>query len=74
MTIPQTSTYDKRSATYLTFDAAVARNSAFQVLTVQELEELGGVEYRALNALVWIVGIVRYRSISFVLVEIADDS
>lgn len=40
---------------YVTFDATVGHNSAFHMLTSEQLEELGGVEYRALNALLWIV-------------------
>ena len=40
---------------YITFDAVVGRNSTFHLLTNEQLEELGGVEYRALNALLWIV-------------------
>jgi Trk-type K+ transport system membrane component len=45
-----------KSAPYLTFPATIGRNSNFRYLTEDELEELGGVEYRALNALLWIVG------------------
>lgn len=45
---------------YITFEAVVGRNSEFQQLTNDQLEELGGVEYRALNALLWIVGGVRH--------------
>lgn len=40
---------------YISFDAVVGRNSAFHLLTNEQMEELGGVEYRALNALLWIV-------------------
>ncbi|KAF5357330.1 hypothetical protein D9758_005883 [Tetrapyrgos nigripes] len=40
---------------YISFDAVVGRNSAFQMLSSEQIEELGGVEYRALNALLWIV-------------------
>lgn len=40
---------------YISFDAVVGRNSAFHLLTNEQLEELGGVEYRALNALLFIV-------------------
>ena len=47
-------TYTK-SARYLSFPATVGRNSNFRYLTEDELEELGGVEYRALGALLWIV-------------------
>jgi hypothetical protein len=43
---------------YVTFDAVVGHNSSFVSLTEEQLEELGGVEFRALNALLWIVGIV----------------
>ncbi len=41
---------------YLTFDAVVGRNSRFHLLTDEHLRELGGVEFRALTALLWIVG------------------
>lgn len=45
-----------KSVPYISFDAIVGRNSAFHLLTHEQMEELGGVEYRALNALLWIVG------------------
>ncbi|KAI0753123.1 cation transport protein-domain-containing protein [Daedaleopsis nitida] len=44
-----------RPVPYITFEAVVGRNSVFQELTREQLEELGGVEYRALSALLWIV-------------------
>ncbi|KAF9268582.1 TrkH-domain-containing protein [Marasmius fiardii PR-910] len=44
-----------RPVPYVSFPAFVGRNSAFPMLTEEQLEELGGVEYRALNALLWIV-------------------
>ncbi|KAK7472408.1 hypothetical protein VKT23_000522 [Stygiomarasmius scandens] len=40
---------------YISFDAVVGRNSTFPELDDTQMEELGGVEYRALNALLWIV-------------------
>ncbi|KAF9446528.1 TrkH-domain-containing protein [Macrolepiota fuliginosa MF-IS2] len=40
---------------YISFDAIVGRNSAFHLLTNEQLEEIGGVEYRALNVLLWAV-------------------
>ncbi|VDC02697.1 unnamed protein product [Peniophora sp. CBMAI 1063] len=40
---------------YISFDAIVGRNSRFHELTNEQLEELGGVEYRALNALLWLL-------------------
>ncbi|KAF4563220.1 low affinity potassium transporter [Pleurotus pulmonarius] len=56
--------------TYLKFDAIVGRNSAFHFLTNEQLEELGGVEYRALNALLWIVGAyhIGVQLLSFVVI------
>lgn len=36
---------------YLTFDATVSRNSRFQELTETQKDELGGVEYRAIDLL-----------------------
>ncbi|KAH9855968.1 cation transport protein-domain-containing protein [Lenzites betulinus] len=44
-----------RAVPYISFEAVVGRNSVFQSLTREQLEELGGVEYRALTALLWIV-------------------
>lgn len=40
---------------YISFRVTVGRNSAFKGLTAENIEELGGVEYRALSALLWIV-------------------
>lgn len=48
-----------KPVTYISFDAIVGRNSTFHLLTSDQLDEIGGVEYRALNALLWIVGCVR---------------
>ena len=45
-----------RVVPYISFDAIVGRNSTFHELDSEQLSELGGVEYRALNALLWIVG------------------
>ena len=47
------------SAPYIMFGAIVGRNSAFHGLSRDGLEELGGVEYRVLSALLWIVASVR---------------
>ncbi|KAJ7496885.1 cation transport protein-domain-containing protein [Mycena latifolia] len=44
-----------KPAPYISFTAIVGRNSAFQQLTKEQQDELGGVEYRALKALLWIV-------------------
>lgn len=69
VTIPHTTTITSirgsnqraRAVPYISFDAVVRHNSVFESLTDEQLEELGGVEFRALNALLWIVGIVRKR-------------
>ncbi|KAG6857172.1 hypothetical protein H0H87_008237 [Tephrocybe sp. NHM501043] len=50
-----------KAVPYISFDAIVGRNSAFHHLTNEEMEELGGVEYRALNALLWIIGGPRWH-------------
>ncbi|KAK7036416.1 hypothetical protein VNI00_011613 [Paramarasmius palmivorus] len=65
VTIPMTQTIASQHGTnispgaktvpYISFEAVVGRNSAFPMLSEEEIEELGGVEYRALNALLWIV-------------------
>jgi len=47
-----------RPVAYISFDAVVGRNSDFRMLTNEQLEELGGVEYRGLNALLWLVAVV----------------
>ncbi|KIK16827.1 hypothetical protein PISMIDRAFT_112632 [Pisolithus microcarpus 441] len=59
-----------RPATYISFRATVGRNSAFRALTNEQLEELGGVEYRALNALLWLVAMYHFgiQIISFVVI------
>ncbi|KAH9983705.1 cation transport protein-domain-containing protein [Russula compacta] len=44
-----------RPVSYLTFRARVGHNSRFIGLSNDDYEELGGMEYRALKALLWIV-------------------
>ena len=70
VTIPRTQTIASvrgavqpgiRPVPYITFEAVVGRNSVFHALTREQTEELGGVEYRALTALLWIVGAVRFE-------------
>lgn len=69
ITMPRTMTFTSRrdstpgakAVPYITFDAVVGRNSAFHLLTSEQMEELGGVEYRALKALLWIVAGVRFN-------------
>ncbi|KAJ7821116.1 cation transport protein-domain-containing protein [Mycena olivaceomarginata] len=64
ITLPRTTTLASRRgdgvvgakpAPYISFDVIVGRNSAFHQLTREQQDELGGVEYRALKALLWIV-------------------
>ncbi|KAG2063313.1 TrkH-domain-containing protein [Suillus decipiens] len=59
-----------KPVTYISFDAIVGRNSAFHFSTNEQLEELGGVEYRALNALLWLVAAyhIAIQLISFVVI------
>ncbi|WFC95868.1 hypothetical protein MBRA1_002522 [Malassezia brasiliensis] len=46
-----------RHAPYLTFNARVTGNSHFRGLTHTQRVELGGVEYRALDVLAWLIPI-----------------
>lgn len=50
-----------RPVTYITFNALVGRNSTFHDLTHEQIEELCGIEFKALNCLVWIVPCVRFH-------------
>ena len=58
-TIPQSSHNGTTVVPYLTFPTKVGKNSAFHNLTQEQLEELGGIEFRALNMLMWAVPLVR---------------
>lgn len=58
-TMQGTTAGGSRGVPYISFDAIIGRNSKFHMLTQEQLEELGGVEYRALTALLWIVALVR---------------
>lgn len=40
---------------YISFSAVIGRNSHFKDLTDEQMDELGGVEYRALKVLLVIV-------------------
>ncbi|KAF8608135.1 TrkH-domain-containing protein [Ceratobasidium sp. AG-I] len=59
LTLPRTLTGgsggEPREVPYISFNALVGRNSQFHDLSQEEQEELGGVEYRALGALLWII-------------------
>ena len=58
-TMPQSSHDSTTVVPYLTFPTIVGKNSAFHNLTREQLEELGGIEFRALNMLMWAVPLVR---------------
>ncbi|EMD39626.1 hypothetical protein CERSUDRAFT_111935 [Gelatoporia subvermispora B] len=55
---------------YITFPVTVGRNSSFQGLTAENIEELGGVEYAALTSLLWIVPLyyLGLLAISFIVI------
>lgn len=59
LTMQRNPTYESngevKSVNYISFDAVVGRNSHFHDLSKEESDELGGVEYRALRVLLWIV-------------------
>lgn len=44
-----------RPVNYIKFNALVGRNSTFHDLASDQIEELCGIEFKALNCLVWIV-------------------
>jgi hypothetical protein len=48
---------------YLSFETVTGRNSTFVGLSGEKTEELGGVEYRALKILLWVVGFVSVISV-----------
>ncbi|CDO72194.1 hypothetical protein BN946_scf184970.g46 [Trametes cinnabarina] len=54
---------------YLSFSATVKRNSSFYGLTADNIEELGGVEYRALCSLSWIIPVYYFGllGVSFIV-------
>lgn len=64
LTIPATTTLAShggelrdgaRTVPYISSLTVVGRNSAFHLMDHTQMEELGGVEFRALNALLWII-------------------
>ncbi|RPD56080.1 TrkH-domain-containing protein [Lentinus tigrinus ALCF2SS1-7] len=81
LTVPRTETLVPRSGgavmapggpvkpvPYLSF-SAIVRNSTFHGLSEENIEELGGVEYRALSALLWIIPLyyLGFLSVSFIV-------
>lgn len=87
LTMPRTATIGRRDslapgdnltldkeATYISFAATVGRNSRFTGLTEEQMDELGGVEYRALRVLLYIVIGVSYFEQRVLKGNIAADS
>jgi len=84
LTMPRTATIGRRDTKapssvgdgvdkevpYISFAATVGRNSRFTGLTEDQMDELGGVEYRALRILLYIVAGVSRRYIYW---NTADD-
>ncbi|PWN20324.1 TrkH-domain-containing protein [Microstroma glucosiphilum] len=60
-----------KTAPYLSFDVSVSGNSMFHSLTEAQRDELGGVEYRALDFLAKIVPIYFFGVIFFMVVLVA---
>jgi hypothetical protein len=52
---------ETKEVPYISFSAVVGRNSRFHDLTEEQMDELGGVEYRGLRVLLYIVSGVRPR-------------
>lgn len=63
--------HGRQFAPYLTFDATVTGNSHFHNLTLAQRNELGGVEYRALNMLAWLVPVYWFVCVSVVILLVA---
>lgn len=82
-TIPRTATFlsvhsvgdnaldtgSTKPAPYLTFDATVSRNSRFHQLTEAQRDELGGVEYRAIDLLAKILPIYLF-GVNFLMITL----
>jgi hypothetical protein len=61
MTIPSATTLEGKKVPWLNFDGlVVGRNSDFRTdtLTTEQIEQIGGTEYRALKMLSWMVPVV----------------
>jgi hypothetical protein len=63
MTIPSATTLEGKTVPWLNFDGlVVGRNSDFRTdtLTTEQIEQIGGTEYRALKMLSWMVPVVGF--------------
>jgi Trk-type K+ transport system membrane component len=55
---------ETKEVPYISFSAVVGRNSRFHDLTEEQMDELGGVEYRGLRVLLYIVSGVCFTFLS----------
>ncbi|THH30596.1 hypothetical protein EUX98_g3612 [Antrodiella citrinella] len=75
--VPQDEAHDEQFAAsstlvpYFSFTATVGRNSVFLNLTEEQMDELGGVEYRALNTLLWVTPLYYFGLMIIGLIIIA---
>lgn len=53
--VRQSSSRDRDAASYLSWQPTIGRNSAFVDLTADQKDELGGIEYRSLKTLSWVL-------------------
>jgi hypothetical protein len=63
MTVPYTTTIEGQNEPWLNFDGLlVGRNSDFrtETLTSEQLKDIGGTEYKALQLLSWLVPVVGF--------------
>ncbi|GJE92662.1 TrkH-domain-containing protein [Phanerochaete sordida] len=67
---PQPAAAPVRPVPYLSFPADVGGNSRFKGLSEEQMLELGGVEYSALNALMWIVPLYYFGLLAVAIVII----
>lgn len=52
---PQSTSRERGTASYLSWQPTIGRNSAFVDLTADQKDELGGIEYRSLKTLSWVL-------------------
>jgi hypothetical protein len=66
-TINSSGPEESKEVPYISFSAVVGRNSRFHDLTEEQMDELGGVEYRGLRVLLYIVVAVSHPSARFLV-------
>ena len=53
--IRQSTSRERDASSYLSWQPTIGRNSAFADLTADQKDELGGIEYRSLKTLSWVL-------------------